>query len=86
MTHIEVRMACLKLALGDATPRTAEAATAHVAVAETYARFLLGQSASGPDTGTATAALQAMTADLANESWLALLRAQRDAASRRGAP
>jgi len=48
MTHVEIRMACLKLALGDATPRTLEGATAHVAVAEAYARFLLGAGADTP--------------------------------------
>jgi len=52
VTHIEIRMACLKLALGDATPRTLEGATAHVAVAEAYARFLLGAGTTpGPADG-----------------------------------
>lgn len=45
---VDIRMACLKLALGDATPRTMASASAHIEVAESYAQFLLGASASRP--------------------------------------
>lgn len=56
MTRLEIRMACLKLAIGDATPLDLVDATTVVSIAKVYADFLLEE---GGDPSTAPALAEA---------------------------